>query len=136
METLRRERMQNGRIQNKDPPIKRNGKRGDNKMDYIHANKEAWEDAFAHRLPCWGDTNAETLKNERLPFFCPDIARELQTIGFKNKTVSQFCCNNGRELLSLMQLGAKEGIVLTLRKILSARQSTPRKKRALGIASL
>ena len=29
---------------------------------------------------------------------------------FKCKDVAQFCCNNGRELLSLMKLGAKSGV--------------------------
>ncbi|MCB7062323.1 hypothetical protein [Enterocloster citroniae] len=28
----------------------------------------------------------------------------------KGKTISQFCCNNGRELFSLIQLGAKDGV--------------------------
>ncbi|WP_195985749.1 class I SAM-dependent methyltransferase [Clostridium sp. D33t1_170424_F3] len=78
-------------------------------MNYIQENKAAWEEAFEHRHPGWGETNHERLLIERLPFFCPDVAKELETIDFHGKTVAQFCCNNGRELLSLMQLGAKNG---------------------------
>lgn len=78
-------------------------------MNYFEGNKEAWEEAFEHRHPGWGETNDERLRNEQLPFFCPDIARELEALDFKGKDIAQFCCNNGRELLSLMQLGAKSG---------------------------
>lgn len=77
---------------------------------YIQDNKQAWEEAFEHRYTGWGETNYERLMNEKLPFFHSDIAKELETMDFKNKTISQFCCNNGRELLSLMQLGAKKGV--------------------------
>lgn len=79
-------------------------------MSYIQNNKAAWEEAFEHRHQGWGEENDKRLMKERLPFFYPDVAKELQTIDFSGKTVSQFCCNNGRELLSLMQLGAKSGI--------------------------
>ena len=79
-------------------------------MDYINNNKAAWEEAFDHRHPGWGESNHERLKNEHLPFFHPDIVKELETMDFTNKTVAQFCCNNGRELLSLMQLGPKLGV--------------------------
>ena len=76
----------------------------------FYANKEAWEEAFEHRHPGWGDENYKRLRNEKLPFFTPDVAQELRLINFKGKSVAQFCCNNGRELLSLMQLGAENGV--------------------------
>ena len=79
-------------------------------MDYMNKNKMAWEEAFDHRHPNWGDDNYKRLRNEQLPFFCPDVINELKAVNFEDKTVAQFCCNNGRELLSLMQLGAKNGI--------------------------
>ncbi|WP_148408804.1 class I SAM-dependent methyltransferase [Murimonas intestini] len=79
-------------------------------MSYFQKNKEAWEEAFEHRHPGWGEANHERLANEELPFFCPDIAKELRSIDFQGKTIAQFCCNNGRELLSLMGLGAKKGV--------------------------
>lgn len=79
-------------------------------MNYFNENKEAWEEAFDHRHPGWGETNYQKLLNEKLPFFCPDMAEELKQIDFSGKDITQFCCNNGRELLSLMCLGAKSGV--------------------------
>mgnify|MGYP000861200786 CR=1 FL=1 len=79
-------------------------------MSYIKDNKAAWEEAFEHRLENWGDDNHKRLLNETLPFFDANVAAELQKLDFAGKTVAQFCCNNGRELLSLMQLGAKAGV--------------------------
>ena len=38
------------------------------------------------------------------------ITAKLKEIGLKGKTVAQPCCNNGRELLSLINLGAKSGV--------------------------
>ena len=78
-------------------------------MDYIQNNKAAWEEAFEHRKPGWGENNHERLLGEHLPFFCADVARELEAVDWSGRAVAQFCCNNGRELLSLMQLGAKSG---------------------------
>ena len=79
-------------------------------MDYITENKAAWEEAFAHRHPHWGEEVADRLQHERLPFLDPAIVRQVQRLDFKDKTIAQFCCNNGRELLSLMQLGAAKGV--------------------------
>ena len=78
-------------------------------MSYITDNKAAWEEAFDHKLPNWGEDDYKRLLTEKLPFFNKDVAAELQTFNLRNKTIAQFCCNNGRELLSLMQLGAASG---------------------------
>lgn len=78
-------------------------------MSYIDENKEAWEEAFDHRHPGWGEENYRRLASEELPFFCSDVTEELRRIDFGSKDIAQFCCNNGRELLSLMGLGAKSG---------------------------
>lgn len=79
-------------------------------MSYYNKNKEAWEEAFEHRHPGWGEENYRRLVKEELPFFCDDTAKELKQIDFSGKDIAQFCCNNGRELLSLMRLGAKSGV--------------------------
>jgi len=71
-------------------------------MNYIKSNKEAWEEAFDNRYPNWGENNYKRLMNEELPFFNTDVIRELKNIDFNGKTIAHFCCNNGRELLSLM----------------------------------
>lgn len=79
-------------------------------MSYIEGNKGAWEEAFENRKSNWGDQNHIILKNETLPFFNADMKKELGEINFRDKAIAQFCCNNGRELLSVMELGANSGV--------------------------
>lgn len=78
-------------------------------MDYISNNKKAWEEAFNHRREGWGEDIGYRLKNEEFPFIEKDLANELVNYDFKNKTIAQFCCNNGRELFSFMKFGASAG---------------------------
>ncbi|MCL2632954.1 MAG: class I SAM-dependent methyltransferase [Oscillospiraceae bacterium] len=78
-------------------------------MNYIESNKSAWEEAFVRRHSGWGDNNHKLLKSKKLYFFDEDMRNELHKIDFSGKEVAQFCCNNGRELLSLMDLGAASG---------------------------
>lgn len=70
----------------------------------MKGNKLAWEEAFENRRPNWGDGNDKILKSRTLPFFNSDTIAELQNMNLKGKSIAQFCCNNGRELLSAMQL--------------------------------
>lgn len=79
-------------------------------MNYIENNKAAWEEAFEHRHQGWGESDHLRLLQEDLPFFCPDVAAQLRAMDWQGKRAAQFCCNNGRELLSLMRLGAAEGV--------------------------
>jgi len=79
-------------------------------MNYIESNKAAWEEAFDNRLQNWGDNNHELLRKEKLYFFNPDMRKELAKINLKDSVVAHFCCNNGRELLSLSEYGIKSGI--------------------------
>lgn len=79
-------------------------------MDYINSNKEAWEEAFDNRREGWGEDIIVRLKNEELPFLEDALAKELNNYDFSSKTIAQFCCNNGRELLSIMKLGASLGV--------------------------
>ncbi|MFZ5967183.1 MAG: class I SAM-dependent methyltransferase [Bacillota bacterium] len=79
-------------------------------MDYINNNKAAWEEAFERRRQNWGDDNYKALIDEKLPFLSADVVGELEKIDLKGKTIAQFCCNNGRELLSMMQLNPSYGI--------------------------
>lgn len=78
-------------------------------MSYIESNKSAWEEAFEHRRQNWGDDNHMALINEKLPYLNADVVSELEKIDLKGKTIAQFCCNNGRELLSMMQLKPSYG---------------------------
>lgn len=79
-------------------------------MDYIESNKQAWEEAFEHRRSEWGEDVAETLISQSLPFLDQNVIAELISMDLAGKTIAQFACNNGREMLSAMQLGAARGI--------------------------
>ncbi len=72
---------------------------------YIAGNKAAWEEAFEHRSASWGTDVAERIRTEDWPFFEREMAEGLKTIDVRGKTAGQFCCNNGRELLSLVKSG-------------------------------
>ena len=79
--------------------------------NYIKGNKEAWEEAFDQRDASWGADIVERINNEDYPFFNEDTKNVLKTIDTEGKVIGQFCCNNGRELLSLVKCGkAKKGI--------------------------
>jgi ubiquinone/menaquinone biosynthesis C-methylase UbiE len=82
--------------------------RGEFKLDYIKTNKAAWEEAFDNRKPNWGDDNYIRLKKGNFEFFDSDMKNELLSMDFCEKTVAQFCCNNGRELLSLVLDGSAD----------------------------
>lgn len=77
-------------------------------MEYIKTNKAAWEEAFDNRFPNWGDDNHIRLKKGDFEFFDSDMKNEIKSINFRGKAVAQFCCNNGRELLSLVLDGCAE----------------------------
>lgn len=79
-------------------------------MDYIGSNKAAWEEAFERRFENWGDHDYKRLVCEKLPFLEADVIDELKSIELRGRKIAQFCCNNGRELLSLMQLGPSDGV--------------------------
>ena len=77
---------------------------------YIEGNKAAWEEAFDNRDTSWGADITERIQNEEYPFFEKEMVDVLRKINTEGKTIGQFCCNNGRELLSLVKSGkaAKE----------------------------
>ena len=78
---------------------------------YIAGNKAAWEEAFDNRDASWGADMIERIQNEDYPFFNKETKNVLKQINTEGKVIGQFCCNNGRELLSLVKSGkAKKGI--------------------------
>lgn len=79
--------------------------------DYIKGNKEAWEEAFDRRFAGWGEDVVSRVQNEDYPFFNEETIRVLRKYNLEGKSVGQFCCNNGRETLSLVKSGgATRGI--------------------------
>ena len=79
-------------------------------MDYIQYNKEAWEEAFEERSSDWGADIITRLNVEKFPFMDKNFIETMSDLEMEGKTIAQFCCNNGRELLSLMKFGFKSGI--------------------------
>ncbi len=78
-------------------------------MDYNQANKEAWEEAFAKHQQGYKEDPAARLKRGDLTILENDVRAALEKIGLEGKIVAQFCCNNGRELLTLLNMGASSG---------------------------
>lgn len=72
-------------------------------MSYIKENKQAWEEAFENRLDGWGDDVVTNLKNKSDYYIHPSLKVELDKLDLSNKKIAQFCCNNGRELLSIVE---------------------------------
>ena len=81
-----------------------------NMEKYIEGNKAAWEEAFDKRDDSWGADITERIKNEEYPFFYEEMKETLKDLDTEGRVIGQFCCNNGRELLSLVKCGrAKKG---------------------------
>ena len=78
---------------------------------YIEGNKAAWEEAFDNRDASWGADITERIQKEEYPFFNDETKEVLRKLNTKGAVIGHFCCNNGRELLSLVKCGnAKKGI--------------------------
>ena len=78
---------------------------------YIEGNKAAWEEAFENRNASWGADITERIQKEDYPFFNEETKNLLKQIHTEGAVIGQFCCNNGRELLSLVKSEkAKRGI--------------------------
>jgi SAM-dependent methyltransferase len=79
-------------------------------VNYTKLNREAWEEVFPKHKIGWKVDLAEKLLKKDFFFLDKNIITELERINLSKKTVGQFCCNNGRELLSIVKLGAESGI--------------------------
>jgi SAM-dependent methyltransferase len=79
-------------------------------LDYTAANKAAWEEAFEAHQRGWKSDPADTLLKPDGNFLDAPVIEALERINVAGKVAGQFCCNNGRELLSVVKLGARTGI--------------------------
>jgi len=78
---------------------------------YIEGNKAAWEEAFENRDASWGADITERVLTEDYPFFNEETKSVLKKLPTEGAVIGQFCCNNGRELLSLVKSGrAQRGV--------------------------
>jgi SAM-dependent methyltransferase len=78
---------------------------------YVQANRAAWDEAAPrHRAH---HSFAELRENFAQPgYSCLDQTETaiLRSIGVQGKRVAQLCCNNARELLSVLNMGAVRGV--------------------------
>ena len=71
--------------------------------NYIEGNKAAWEEAFDKRDESWGADITDRINSEDYPFFYEEMKTVLKGLDTEGKVIGHFCCNNGRELLSLVK---------------------------------
>ena len=75
--------------------------------EYTEANRIAWNEAAARHA---AHNNAELFEAVRDPAFVDlegEILKTLVRVGVEGQDVIQLCCNNGRETLSVANLGAR-----------------------------
>ncbi len=81
-----------------------------NHKKYTDANREAWNEVTPiHRKHRQIDLKLK-FREKGYSTLDSTITDKLKEIGLKNKTVAQVFCNNGRELLSMINLGAVSGV--------------------------
>lgn len=75
--------------------------------DYVEANRRAWDAAAPHHRR-HAQFDALLAGFAEPGFSCLDrvATAHLRSLGIAGKAVAQLCCNNGRELLSIKNLGA------------------------------
>ncbi len=78
--------------------------------DITEANRKAWNQALEHHRKSRGIDLHENFKKRGFSTLDEIITAKLKEIGLNGKRVAQLCCNNGRELLSAINLGAESGV--------------------------
>jgi SAM-dependent methyltransferase len=78
--------------------------------EYTESNRKAWNQTNAFHQKAKGEYYRNKFKE--LDFMVLDDFEKdkLNELNIKGKIVGQLCCNNGIELISIVRLGAKEGI--------------------------
>ena len=85
-----------------------------NVKNITESNREAWNQALEYHQKARNNSLQTGFANPdftTLDRDCDDVLIDkLEKMNISGKTIAQLPCNNGRELLSLMRLGAKEAI--------------------------
>ncbi|MCY7484051.1 MULTISPECIES: class I SAM-dependent methyltransferase [Paenibacillus] len=76
---------------------------------YTQSNREAWNEVNPIHQVHNPVNLKEAFLQEGYSTLDPLITELLQDLGLREKNVAQLCCNNGREVLSLVNLGAQSG---------------------------
>jgi SAM-dependent methyltransferase len=77
---------------------------------YTEANRDAWNEATHVHQKHRGGSLKEKFREKGFSTLDETITAMLKDIGLKDKHVAQVFCNNGRELLSIINLGAASGV--------------------------
>ena len=82
--------------------------------EIIKKNREAWNEALKYHQKARNNSLQIGFKDPNFTTFNRNrddiLLKKLNEINLKDKIIAQLPCNNGRELLSLIKLGAKKGI--------------------------
>ncbi len=76
---------------------------------YTHANREAWDEAFDYHEKAKGSEWLENFSSKNYTTFCPFEKSIYSRLDLRGRSVVQAPCNNGREIISFINLGAKYG---------------------------
>ncbi len=68
--------------------------------NFIAGNQLAWEEAYDKAPKDYKDIS-KTIQSEPYAYLHPRIKELADRLCIQGKTIAQFCCNNGREVLSL-----------------------------------
>jgi SAM-dependent methyltransferase len=79
-------------------------------MNYHDANRLAWNAGEPYHREAVFDRFLHELKTPGLSCLDECGMAGLREVGFEGKSVAQLCCNNGREVMSLVKLGARRGV--------------------------
>jgi SAM-dependent methyltransferase len=82
--------------------------------EIVEKNREAWNEALCYHQKARNNSLQNGFKDPNFTTFNRDcdsiLIKKINEISFRDKTIAQLPCNNGRELLSLFKFGAKKGI--------------------------
>ncbi len=78
--------------------------------NFTEANRKAWNKASEYHRRGKKGRFFEAFKTPGYSSLDRLITRKIKTIGLTGKAVAQICCNDGREVLSLISLGAKSAV--------------------------
>jgi len=79
-------------------------------QEYAERNREAWNQVMPiHRQQSKTDLR-EAVKSDDFSTLDAIETAMFEKLSVRQKTVAQLCCNNGRELISVVNLGATRGV--------------------------
>jgi SAM-dependent methyltransferase len=78
-------------------------------QDLIDQNRRAWNEVAPRHAAQNFERTRDTLRTSPAYYIDPRFRSCLEDAGVQGKTVAQFNCNNGRELISAIQLGYRDG---------------------------